>query len=263
MVEKVLDSYQEAGYLVLPHVFAGAAVDRLLAEVPALCHGPQLVCEADAVTPRSLYGSHLAHELFAALTRDPRLVEPARLLAGGDVYVYQSKINLKAAHGGDVWPWHQDLIYWQREDGLPGGDIVNLALLLDDMTAENGPLRVIPGSHRLGTVEVEARAGEPPEAYRGAPGWIDDLIADLKYSLAPGQLPAGAVDLVAPRGSVIAFHPNLMHSSARNSSSLPRRLLFVTYNRTDNLPRPAGEPRPEFLVGRDYRPLVARADPRL
>jgi ectoine hydroxylase len=38
-------------------------------------------------------------------------------------------------------------------------------------------------------------------------------------------------------------------------SPFPRKLLIVTYNDTANLPRPKGEPRPEYVVGRDYTPL--------
>ena len=194
------------------------------------------------------------------------MLDPARQLLGGDVYVYQMKINLKRANTGDAWPWHQDLIYWQREDGLRGAEIVNVVLFLDDADEGNGAMRVIPGSHRAGVIDVPARSGERPEAYRANAGWIDDVIAAIKYSIDPARLGTlearGVVTLNARRGSLLLFHPNLVHCSPPNRSPRDRRLLFVTYNRTNNVPIPVGEPRPEFLVGRDRTPLVGRPDPR-
>jgi ectoine hydroxylase len=48
------------------------------------------------------------------------------------VYIYQFKINVKAAFGGDVWQWHQDYIFWRNEDGMPGTE--SLMLLSSSMT---------------------------------------------------------------------------------------------------------------------------------
>jgi ectoine hydroxylase len=60
-----------------------------------------------------------------------------------------------------------------------------------------------------------------------------------------------------PAGSVVLFHPEIVHGSATNISPFPRDLLIVTYNSVGNQPRHRGEPRAEFLVGRDATPLEA------
>jgi ectoine hydroxylase len=61
-----------------------------------------------------------------------------------------------------------------------------------------------------------------------------------------------------PAGTVIFFHPEIAHGSALNMSPYPRTVLIITYNDVTNSPRPAGSPRPEYLVGRDLRPLEPR-----
>lgn len=54
----------------------------------------------------------------------------------------------------------------------------------------------------------------------------------------------------------MVFHPNLAHGSAPNLSPWDRTMMIVTYNSVSNVPVPPGEPRPEFLVSRDTRPLA-------
>jgi hypothetical protein len=88
------------------------------------------------------------------------------------------------------------------------------------------------------------------------------VAADLKYSLDRETIAGlvregGIVAPKGPRGSVLIFHPNLAHASVPNLSPWDRTMLIVTYNSVANVPVPAGEPRPAFLVSRDTRPLVA------
>jgi ectoine hydroxylase len=73
-----------------------------------------------------------------------------------DANVHQFKINSKAAYRGDVWEWHQDYIFWQREDGMPTARVVNAVVFLDDVNEFNGPLLLIPTSHHLGVIDVPA-----------------------------------------------------------------------------------------------------------
>jgi ectoine hydroxylase len=258
LVTGQLARFRESGYVVTPPVLPDAAVDRLLRELPNLRHRAYQVREPDGATLRALYGSHLCHELFAQLCRHPSLLEPAQQILGGDVYVYQTKIYFRGIAEGDMSRWRQDLVSWQLKDGLPSGEIVNVALLLDDMTAANGAIEVIPGSHKRAVIDTFFDKDTLPEFFRDEPTWMDGLAADVDYDIEPDDEPA--VTVTGRRGALLVFHPNLLHSSPR--STAPRRVLFITYCRTDNLPLPAGEPRHEFLVGRDFRPVVSCFDPR-
>jgi hypothetical protein len=255
------------GYLLCERVFTAAEVALLRAE--AACEfaidSPRRVLEKDAPIVRSVYGSHATNGVFANVARHPRLVHPARQILGGDVYVYQFKINAKAAFRGDVWEWHQDYIFWRNEDGMPAPAVINVVVFLDDVTEFNGPMYVVPGSHRAGVVEPDEAASDPGAAYHGSPAWISSLTARLKYSLSPTAVAAAVresgIDAPkGPAGSVLFFDANLLHASPPNLSPFDRTLCIATYNSVRNIPRPVGEPRPSFLVSRDVTRTVEVED---
>ena len=211
---------------------------------------------------RSVYGSHTKNEAFRRLTQLPRLIEPATQIVGSEVYVYQFKINAKAAFGGDVWEWHQDYIFWRNEDGLPAPRVASAAIFLDEVTEFNGPMFVIRSSHKEGCLEISPRTGlyEGDKAvttpYKNSPAWITNLTADLKYSLnkeAVSRL-VSRYGLASPKGSagsLLFFHGNLVHASSNNISPFDRSVIIITFNSVENLPSRVESPRPGFLVGRD------------
>jgi ectoine hydroxylase-related dioxygenase (phytanoyl-CoA dioxygenase family) len=257
-----LDSYERDGYLFLPELFAPGDVAMMKDQIPELFaeDSERRVVEKGSGAVRSVYGSHSTHEVFHRLTRHPRLVEPAMQILGSPVYVYQFKINAKIAFVGDVWEWHQDYIFWQREDGVPAPDLVTISVFLDEVTEFNGPLLLVPGSHKEGVIEPP-RTGSVPEEYKGSPDWIANLTADLKYSIGKDNVSrlvdrSGIVAPKGPAGSVLFFHPNIVHGSVPNVSPYDRKIVLVTYNRVDNLPSFQENRRPEFLVSRDFTPVV-------
>jgi ectoine hydroxylase-related dioxygenase (phytanoyl-CoA dioxygenase family) len=266
LTQEQLDSYHREGYLLLPDLFSAQEVETLRGQLPELFaeDSERRVVEKGTGAVRSVYGSHQTNETFRRLSRHPRLVEPAMQILGNSVYVYQFKINAKIAFLGDVWEWHQDYIFWQREDGVPSPDLVTITIFLDDVTEFNGPLLMVPGSHKEGVLEPP-RTGGVPEGYEGSPDWIANLTADLKYSVDKASL-SRLVDksgIVAPKGragSVLFFHPNTVHGSVPNLSPYDRKIVLVTYNRVDNLPSFEEKQRPEFLVSRDFTPIVPMSE---
>jgi L-proline 4-hydroxylase len=265
-----LDAYRTDGYLILPPRFEAAELAELKEEAAKelVFDSERRVLEKGSTMVRSVYGSHAGNEAFGLLVRDPRLLEPAVQLLGDQAYVYQFKINAKAAFGGDLWEWHQDYAFWLNEDGVPEPHLVNVVLFLDEVTEFNGPMLMVAGSHREGVIDCRPLAGQP-EGYEQGPSWISNLTADLKYTVGKEQLArlAGRYRLESakgPRGSLLLFHPNLVHGSAANMSPFDRIIAIATYNRVDNLPRPKAVRRPWFLVAEDARPLaplVAAAAP--
>jgi hypothetical protein len=257
-----LDSYRERGYVFVTQLFREPEVDVLMHELPALqAHdSPERVLEKDGSTVRAVFGSHTTNDVMRRLAYHPRLVESAMALLGTPVYIYQFKINFKAAFAGDVWPWHQDYIYWQREDGMPAPRALTAAVFLDDVTELNGPLLFVPKTQDLGVL------GPKPRETAG--NWRENVVADLKYTLTADTLrplvhDCGIDSPKGPRGSVIFFHCNVVHGSGPNMSPFDRRLAFVTFNSVENLPVPMEHPRPSFLVGRDHTPVRAVADDAL
>jgi ectoine hydroxylase len=264
-----LDSYEREGYLLLPELFSPAEVEILRDQLPGLLaeNSERRVVEKGSGVVRSVYGSHSSNEVFRRLTRHPRLVEPAMQILGSPVYVYQFKINAKIAFLGDVWEWHQDYIFWQREDLVPAPDLVTISIFLDEVTEFNGPLLLVPASHKEGVIE-SSRTGNVPAGYEESPEWIANLTADLKYSIDKDNLSrlvdlSGIVAPKGPAGSVLFFHPNIVHGSVPNLSPYDRKIALVTYNRVDNLPAFQENRRPEFLVSRDFTPVQPLADKAL
>ena len=94
------------------------------------------------------------------------------------------------------------------------------------------------------------------------------IAADLKFTVPPSVITEMARDgeIVSPKGpagSVLLCHPNLAHGSVPNISPYGRTLLITTYNSVENEPLPVPEPRPEFLISRDYTPLEPVGDDAL
>ncbi|MFD9052001.1 phytanoyl-CoA dioxygenase family protein [Streptomyces zaomyceticus] len=260
-VRDAADHYHRHGWCPAPFVFGKESVAALRSRVAALGRQerPEVVTELGSGTARAVHGCHTWDELCAALVRLPELVGLAEAILGREVYVYQFKVNFKPPREGAAWPWHQDYAFWSEEDGMPSPDAVNIAVALDDAHAGNGPLTLLPGTHRLGLLDL-------PERTTRSGHWRDHVSADLAYTVTPeraARLSAehGTRALVGPAGSVHAFHPSIVHSSTDNLSDDRRALLLITYNAVDNAP-PAPT-RPAFLVARDTAAVRPLHDPRL
>ncbi|MFB6878982.1 phytanoyl-CoA dioxygenase family protein [Streptomyces sp. NPDC056323] len=142
-------AYDRDGWCELPFRFSDEAVTLLKERVAAISRErrPEVVYEKDSDTVCGLHGCHTFDEVCAALVRHPRLVALAEELAGSPVYVYQFKVNLKQAHEGAAWPWHQDYAFWSEEDGMP--------------TPQRGQHRPVPGRHTRGQ-RAPRRCPRPP-----------------------------------------------------------------------------------------------------
>jgi ectoine hydroxylase len=254
LADEALELFQRNGFLECEAGFTDVEVKvlRELADAEFRRDSPARVLEKDGRTVRAVHGSHLANDGFARLVRSTRLLGPAMDVLGGPAYVHQFKINAKRALRGDVWPWHQDYIFWNRGDGMRAPRLVNVAILLDESNEINGPLLVLPGSHRLGTLETGERGS--------ADKWESHVSADLKYAidgpvLAELSANRDIVSIKGRAGKVFLFDPQLVHGSGANMSPVDRRIILVTYNSVDNIPDAPASPRPEFLAARNYTAL--------
>jgi Phytanoyl-CoA dioxygenase (PhyH) len=271
LTQEQLKKYKDEGFLFLPECLSPREVDLMKRELPAIfCeNSPRRVVEKDGMV-RSVYGSHMSNDVFQRLTRHPRLVEPAMQVLKSQVYVYQFKINAKKAFGGDNWEWHQDYIFWRKEDGMPTARVTSIVIYLDDVTEFNGPLFLIPGSHKEGVIEVSPRDQNPGqdirrhETYRESPNWIANLTTKLRYSLdrvIVGEMieKYGLVSPKGPQGSALLMDGNTIHGSPSNISPFDRAVVIVTFNSIENIPAAVSNPRPEFLSNRNPSPVAPLA----
>lgn len=253
-----MDTYQRDGLLVVPSLFSLDEVDILRGafERDAAIPGEHRISEPGGSNVRAVYASHQRQAEYAALVRSPRVLGIAQQLLGPNLYVYQFKINAKSGFGGDSWAWHQDYLAWRIADNLPAPREINVALFLDDVDEFNGPVMFVPGSHKEGAIHTDRN-----DAPRSDQHLDPD---DIALSQAEMSSLVNRYGMVSPKGlagSVVFFHPEIVHGSAPNMSPFSRRLLIMTFNEVDNIPVPLKQPRPEYLVGRDTRPLQVANDP--
>ena len=117
------------------------------------------------------------------------------------------KLNLKPGNGGEAVEWHQDWAFYPHTND----DLCAVGVMIDDMTPENGPLLVVPGSHK-GPILDHHQDG----VFVGA---VTDPRGDAAF--------AKAVPLLGKAGDISVHHVRTLHASAVNYSDRHRRLLLL------------------------------------
>jgi ectoine hydroxylase len=258
LTQDQIKHFEEQGFLFFPNCFSEEEVAVLRGEAEAILamDRPEVWREKSGA-PRTAFAAHTYNEAFRLMAHHPRLIEPLQQLFGEGVYVHQFKINAKAAFEGDVWQWHQDYGTWARDDGMPDARAMNISIFLDEVLPINGPLMVIPKSHRYGTLA----AGHDLET-TSYPLWTLDN--DTVTRLAAEAAPPGGTGIVAPTGkpgSVLMFHGNLVHASPPNITPYPRKIVYLTLCAVSN--HITKFTRPEWVAHRDFTPIVPVTDDAL
>ena len=213
LTREEIDQFHQEGYLVFERLIEGEKLEAYLAvfdelveqgrdleegiphfsleldedgqPIPGLLHKVQGVCLAE---PRTL-----------ELAREPAILERVAALLGPDLDVFGTKFFPKLPNGGTSTHWHQDNFYF----GTTSDQVISCGIYLQDADEENGCLRVVPGSHKIGSI-VEHKS--TPNSY-GSWTEVDE---------------SRAVDLLMPAGTVALFSANLLHGAGDNTSQRPR-----------------------------------------
>lgn len=244
-----LGQFERDGYLFIPNLFSPDEIAVLSDELRRLTrlNRPEVLRAATGEL-RALLAMERYSEPFAALMRHPRLVQPARQILDGPVYMHQYKVVAKDPFGQLDFPWHQDFGSWHAHDGMSEPRAMNFAFFLDDVTEFNGPLCFIPGSHVAGMAQAKA------EPLPGAtPLYTLDRETVKRLSDRGGMVaPKG------PAGSGVFFHGCMAHASGPNLSARTRYILYLTCNHVANwIRRPT---RPDYYASRVFTPLEPLAD---
>jgi ectoine hydroxylase len=251
-------SYERDGFAVVPELIDAEMVQRCLAEVarlagdPSVRSSPCAVLEPESDELRSLFDVHRSSAVFAALATDPRIAGAARQLLGSEVYIHQSRVNLKRAFAGKPFPWHSDFETWHVEDGMPLPRALSCSIALSDNHSWNGALLLMAGSHRW----YVSCPGRTPDDHhlvslRRQEYGVPDQEA-LRFLTGRG----GIREFVGPAGSVVFFDCNTMHGSPANITPVPRVNAFLVFNSVDNrlrAPYGTARPRPNHIAARDQR----------
>jgi hypothetical protein len=146
------------------------------------------------------------------------MVEILKALLGPNVRLHGSKLNMKAPQYGSPVEWHQDWAFYPHTND----DLLAIGVMLDDVEMENGPLLVVPGTHRIFKVWDHHLDGR----FCGA---MDPTATpDIDYSKA--------VACTGKAGSCSFHHVRLVHGSAQNTSNKPRNLMLYECAAADAWP---------------------------
>ena len=204
----------DSGYAIVPGVFDSREVDAILREL-----------EGETLRRSRAGARHLISvPVIAALARDPRLISLAAKTLGSEPVPFGATLFDKSSSANWLVAWHQDRALplverreaagwgpWSQKSGVVYANapatalakVVALRVHLDDSTAENGPLRVLPGTHTLGVL---------------SDAQIDDAIRRIE-----------PVMCTVERGGVIVMRPLTVHASSKVTAAAPRRVLHIEY----------------------------------
>jgi len=250
-----VDFYEENGYLFLESFFSEQELTAMRAELQRLreeCRGStrdEVILEPDGDDVRSIFAVHRDSELYRQYSRHPRLLAIVEHLLGSEVYIHQSRINFKPGFTGKDFYWHSDFETWHVEDGMPRMRALSCSIWLDDNYTYNGPVMVVPGSHKT----YVSCAGETPEE-----NYKTSLRKQI-YGVPDRESLTSLVDRhgietpIGPAGSILLFDCNVMHGSNGNMSPKPRSNVFLVYNSVENRlvePFSGRKPRPGYIAER-------------
>jgi hypothetical protein len=206
------------GFEVVPSVFDRIEVARLADALDGNAFG------------HSRAGArHLMQQpIVAGVARDPRMLKIAQRFVGPSAVPFRATLFDKSPASNWLVVWHQDTALplrerrdvagwgpWSIKAGMTYAHapasalarVVALRLHIDDSESDNGPLRVLPGTHAQGVLS--------------------------EAELARAARDVQAVDCIAPAGGIVAMRPLIVHASSKAETDRRRRVLHVEY--TDSL----------------------------
>ena len=220
--------YDDNGYLMVED----AVTPDQLAELRRITHDlidrSRAVAESDDVfdldaghsadAPRltRIKLPHKRHPFFWEVLRGSRMTEVLTDLLGPDTVLQTSKLNTKAPGGGAAVEWHQDWAFYPHTND----SMLAFGLMLEDVDEANGPLMVIPGTHRGPILSHHANGVFCGAVDPDDPGFERDRI----------------VTLTGRAGSMTVHHARTLHGSAPNRSDRARLILFYECHAADAWP---------------------------
>lgn len=173
-------------------------------------------------------------EIFWSFLKDSPIAGVLQDLLGPNVKFYQSKLNFKWAKGGAGVKWHQDAPFFPHTNDA----VLTLGVYLQDCGPEQGPLMIVPGSHKEEIFNHYAADGT----------WTGDVQDDDLPRVAVDK----AIEFSGPAGSVTLHNYRTTHGSRPNLSGLGRPLLLYVVSAADAMPYTANALKSKY----EQQPIV-------
>jgi len=230
LTQKQRENYFELGYLMVESLIAPDVIDELNEITKVFIDKSRSMTASDdeidigpghtSATPvvRRLKYPDKSHEAYWRLTTGI-IADVSADLLGPDVCFHHSKLNFKWGGGNDEVKWHQDFPFYPHTNA----NVLAIGTYLADVGIEDGPLAVIPGSHKTCIHEQFDKNG----IWTGAMRDEDVALYDT----------ASTAYLPGPKGSITVHHSRAVHSTkptTRVASGRP--LLINAYAAADAFP---------------------------
>jgi phytanoyl-CoA hydroxylase len=231
--------YRRDGFIVVPDLLEEAELaemHRVIAELIAGAAHVEAHTDVYDLEPghtqqaprvRRIKTPHKVHPVFDRAIRKTAVIAVLQALLGPDIRLHGSKLNMKSARYGSPVEWHQDWAFYPHTND----DLLAVGVMLDDMTPENGPLLVVPGTHQ-----------GPVWSHHGEDGRFCGAVDPAEIASEIER----AVPLTGKAGSMSFHHVRLLHGSALNTSERPRKLLLYEVAAADAWPLMGVASLPEF-----------------
>lgn len=219
LTEQQKEFWRENGYLVVENVLSQAEIEHLRQSTDKLMASAQGLTESTDRFKLKAFGTggnvvqQIAepHELggeWMALARDSRILDIVEGLLGPNIMLYYSMYMMKPSFEGFEAPWHQDFAFFVHD----AANLLACQVYIDDSTIENGCIRVVPGSHKLGLLN-HFKDGQFTGILQ-----VDTSAFDEQQIAVP-----------VPAGGMVFWHSLTLHSSQPNRSPRPRRAMVFEY----------------------------------
>ncbi len=221
--------YNDEGYLLIENVIDKNQLDKINEITNDLIEKSKNIKESNNIfdledshhfsAPRltRIKQPHQVNKYFWDIIKESKIEKILKDLLGNNISLKTSKLNTKYPDGGTAIEWHQDWVFYPHTND----DVLALGLMLNDVELHNGPLMVIPKSHKGPVLSHENEDG----LFCGAIN-PDDPNFDFDK----------AVTLTGKAGSMTIHHARTLHGSATNNSDKIRLILFYECNSADAWP---------------------------
>lgn len=223
-----VERYNRDGVIVVPNVLSPAEVEGLRKATDEIVDKARNVTDHDDVydlepghSPsmpkvRRIKTPDKWDARYAACVRHPKIIACLQALWGPNIRYDLAKLNLKSAGFGSPVEWHQDWAFYPHTND----DLAAVGVMIDDIDMSNGPMLVLPGSHK-GPVHDHHANGR----FCGA---MDPVKIKLDYDKA--------VACTGTAGSITIHHVRAVHGSAPNTSNRSRRFFLMQFRSGDAWP---------------------------
>lgn len=168
---------------------------------------------ADVPALRRVQSPEEVSDTYANIMRTARTVDMVADLIGPAIKFHHGKVNSKLPGTATKVKFHQDFPF----QPMTNDDMITALLFVDDVTLENGPLEVIPASHK-------------GPLY---PLWHDGIFTGAVEDAVFAEHVDTVLKCTGKAGAVCLMHASLLHGSAPNLSDQPRTLYITTYYAED------------------------------